>query len=124
MGQSRSQLEGERLGLYSQSGAIPEMKLTPQELAYLDRFCYEVGHFLHGEGSVFQQCPGHYQDLGALTNFAPPEVLARWISQERQPPPTVPFPWASLEAISDRLAELESVHGRSGIEPCEVQSHA
>jgi hypothetical protein len=61
--------------------------------------------------------------LGALTNFAPPDVLTQWISQDRQPPPIVPFPWASLEAISDRLAELESVHGRSGIEPYAVQSH-
>ena len=98
------------------------MKLTPQELAYLDRFCYEVDHFLHGPGSVFQECPGHYQDLGALTNFAPPEVLAHWMSGDRQPPPVVPFPWKSLRAISERLAELESVRGRSGIELCHVHS--
>jgi hypothetical protein len=98
------------------------MKLTPQELAYLDRFCYEVDHFLHGDGSIFQQCPGHYQDLGALTNFAPPELLRHWMSLDRQPPPVAPFPWESLVAISERLAELESVYGRSGIEPLLVHS--
>src|SRR5271163_2013603 len=98
------------------------MKLTLQELDYLDRFCYEVDHFLHGDGSIFQQCPGHYQDLGALTNFAPPDLLKRWMSPDRETPPVAPFPWESLEAISERLAELESVHGRSGIEPRLVHS--
>jgi hypothetical protein len=98
------------------------MNLTPQEIAYLDRFCYEVDHFLHGEGSVFRQCPGQYQNLGALTNFAPPEIKTRWGQRDRQPPPTVPFPWESLGAISDRLAELESVHGRSGVELSLVRS--
>ena len=100
------------------------MNLTPQEIAYLDRFCYEVDNFLHGEGSVFSQCPGQYQNLGALTNFAPPEIKARWGQRDREPPPVAAFPWESLEAISDRLAELQSVHGRSGIETYVVQSHA
>jgi hypothetical protein len=98
------------------------MKLTLQELAYLDRFCYEVDHFLHGDGSIFQQCPGHYQDLGALTNFAPPELLRYWMSPDRECPPIAPFPWQSLAAISERLVELESAHGRSGIEPYLVHS--
>ena len=67
------------------------MNLTATEIAYLDRFCYEVDHFLHGEGSVFQECPGHYQDLGALTNFAPPEIKTRWENRDRQAPPGLPF---------------------------------
>jgi len=98
------------------------MILTDQELSYLDRFCYEVDHFLHGEGSVFQECPGHYQDLGALTNFAPAEIKAGWMNRDRQAPPRIPFPWQSLEDISHRLAELESAHGRSGVEPILVNS--
>jgi hypothetical protein len=67
-----------------------------------------VGEFLHGEGSVFQPCPGHYRDLGALTNFAPKETYQRWMSVRRPEPPVVPFPWRSLEDIPARLAELES----------------
>jgi hypothetical protein len=98
------------------------MNLAAQEIAYLDRFCYEVDHFLHGEGSVFQECPGHYQDLGALTNFAPPEIKARWAKSDRQPPARTPFPWQSLEDIPNRLAELESAHGQSGVEAIFVSS--
>jgi hypothetical protein len=74
--------------------------LTPLELAYLDRFCYEVGEFLHGEGSVFQQCPGHYQNLEALTNFAPKEVYQRWMSIDRPASPVAPFPgdlWTTFQ---------------------------
>lgn len=85
-----------------------EMNLTAHEIAYLDRFCYGVDYFLHGEGSVSQQCPGHYQDLGAMTNFAPPEVKARWGNRDRQAPPRTPFPWQSLEDIPKGLADLES----------------
>jgi hypothetical protein len=83
-----------------------DLRLTPQEEAYLDRFCYEVDHFLHGEGSIFQECPGHYQDLGALTNFATPEVKERWERRDREPPPKVPFPWGSLDHLHRRAQEL------------------
>jgi hypothetical protein len=88
--------------------------LTEPELAYLDRFCYEVGEFLHGEGSVFQQCPGHYQNLGALTNFAPKDVYLRWMAIGRPTPPKAPFPWRSLDDIRARLAELESQAHQEG----------
>ena len=108
-------MEGRRPPDDSEFGAIPEMSLTPQEIAYLDRFCYEVDHFRHGEGSVFRECPGHYQDLGALTNFAPADIKARWANRDRQPPPRTPFPWRSLDDIPNRLAELESVYGQSGV---------
>ena len=83
------------------------MTLTPQELAYLDRFCYEVANIFHGEGSIFQQCPGQYQNLGGLTNFAPKEIYKQWQSGDRPEPPKAPFPWLSLEEIPVRLAELE-----------------
>jgi hypothetical protein len=87
------------------------MTLTPQELAFLDRFCYEVDHFLHGTGSVFEQCPGHYRDLGALTNFAPKEIYQKWMLPDRLEPQVAPFPWQSLEEIRTRLAALELVGG-------------
>lgn len=92
----------------SQEPMTPRPTLTEQEVAYLDRFCYEVEHFLHGPGSVFSECPGRYQDLGALTNFAPAEVKARWSNHDREPPPVAPFPWKSLEALSARSRELRS----------------
>jgi hypothetical protein len=82
--------------------------LTEPELAYLDRFCYEVDHFLHGEGSIFQQCLGQYQNLGALTNFAPLDIKTRWEHRDRPAPPIVPFPWRSLDGIPARLVELKS----------------
>ena len=85
------------------------MNLTPEETAYLDRFCYEVAHFLHGEGSVFKECPGQYQNLGVLTNFAPRETYRIWEQADRPAPPVVPFPWSSLEDIPRRRKELESV---------------
>lgn len=71
------------------------MNLTPQEITYLGRFCYEVVHFVQGEGCVFQECPGRYQDLGDLTNFAPADIEAQWERRDRQLPPRTPFPWQS-----------------------------
>src|SRR5262245_61631866 len=82
--------------------------LNPQELAYLDRFCYEVEHFLHGEGSVFQQCPGHYRNLGAPTDFAPKDGYQQLMSIGRPAPPVRRFPWRSLDDIPARVAELGS----------------
>jgi hypothetical protein len=82
--------------------------LKQTELAYLDRFCYEVAHLILGEGSISQQVQGYYSDLGALTNYAPLELCYYWATSDRPEPLVVSFPWRSLEEIPLRLAELES----------------
>jgi len=69
------------------------MSLTQQELAYLDRFCYEVNNLILGEGSISEYVGGYYSDLGALTNYAPKEVYQRWMLVDRPERSVVPFPW-------------------------------
>jgi hypothetical protein len=85
--------------------------LSPEEIAYLDRFCYERDHFVDGERSVSRQCPGHEEDLNALTTFVPPEIKSNWEIADRQPPPIVSFPWNSLDtlrATSEILVEAST----------------
>ena len=96
------------------TGATSEMNLTDQELAYLDRFCYEVDHFLHGEGSIFQECPGHYQDLAA-TDFA--RTRSNRARRYRDPSVSASSFMDCLRTSRIACFELESAHGRSEVEP-------
>jgi hypothetical protein len=82
------------------------MKLTPQEVDYLNRFCYEMDHNIRGEGSIFEQCPDHYQDLGVLVNFVPRDTYQQWLKNGRPEPPKVPLPWKSLKELRQRGIKL------------------
>jgi hypothetical protein len=90
-------------------GAILEMILTEQEIAYLRRFCWEVFHQENGPDTTFNQCRGHYNDLAdlaATTNLAQ-EIVETAYAMDYQdtPPPVVPFPWESLDHLHQRARE-------------------
>jgi len=100
----------------SKRGAIPEMNLTEPEISYLRRFCWEVFHRENGPDTTINRCPGHYNDLADL---AATTDLAREIMQaademdyQDTPPPVVPFPWASLDALRDRAEAIRNVRLR------------
>lgn len=88
------------------------MSLNDQEAAYVRRFCYEVWHRLSGPETTIHRCPGHYYDLAALATVSgiQYEVIRAAEEAENQepPPPVVPFPWDSLDALGDRARELQS----------------
>jgi hypothetical protein len=90
-------------------GAIPEMALTEQEIAYLRRSCWEVFHQENAPDTTFNQCSGHYNDLAdlvATTRLAQGIVEAAYATDYQDPPPpVVPFPWKSLDHLHQRARE-------------------
>jgi hypothetical protein len=97
------------------------MILTDQEAAYVRRFCFEVWHRIDGPDTTINQCSGHYYDLAALATLSgiQYEVIqaAEESGDQEPPPPVVPFPWDSVDALQDRVKELQHtslVHDKDG----------
>jgi hypothetical protein len=88
------------------------MNLKEPEIAYLRRFCWEVFHQANGPETTSNRCPCHYNDLAdlaATTNLAQEIVQAAYDTDYQDtPPPVVPFPWASLEALHFRAEALRN----------------
>jgi hypothetical protein len=88
---------------------MAEMKLTltPEEIAYVRRFCYEVATNQFGSGSIFDHCGDHSHDLEilAMETDIQYDVLEA-VQAGLEPPPVVPFPWESFEALHARAREL------------------
>lgn len=88
------------------------MSLTEQEAAYVRRFCYEVWHRVNGPETTISQCPGHYYDLAALATVSGIQYEVMQAAEENEnrepPPPAVPFPWKSLDALGARARELQA----------------
>ncbi len=86
------------------------MNLTEPEIAYLRRFCWEVFHQENGPDTTINRCLGHYNDLAdlaATTKLAQEIVQAAYDSSYQDtPPPVVPFPWTSLDALHLRAESL------------------
>ncbi len=86
------------------------MILTDPQAAYVRRFCYEVWHRMNGPDTTINQCPGHYYDLAALATLSgiQYEVIqaAEESGDQEPPPPAVPFPWESLDAMRERIKEF------------------
>lgn len=87
------------------------MILTEQEAAYVRRFCYEVWHRIDGPDTTINQCPGHYYHLADLATWSgiQYEVIqaAEESGDQESPPPVVPFPWESLDALGARVKALQ-----------------
>jgi len=92
------------------------MDLTEPEISYLRRFCWEVFHQENGPDTTINQCPGHNNDLAdlaATTNLTQEIIQAAYDSDYKDtPPPVVPFPWASLDALHRRAAAIRNVRLR------------
>jgi hypothetical protein len=88
---------------------MAEMKLilTPEEMAYVRRFCYEVATNQFGPGSIFDYCGDHSHDLEILATETDIQYdILEAVQAGLEPPPMVPFPWKSLEVLHSRVQEL------------------
>jgi hypothetical protein len=98
------------------------MNLTEAEIAYLRRFEFETWFNINGPGSVREECatlagdPKRFSYLGDLADLATPSIQYQVIGDvqfETDPAklegkyPKVPFPWESLEALHQRVLELD-----------------
>jgi hypothetical protein len=94
----------------SHCGEISEMTFTEQELAFLRRFCWELGYKADGSRPTEDQCPGHFNDLTDLADASKVvlDVLAHYGQGEMTDPapPEVPFPWESLDHLARRAKEV------------------
>jgi hypothetical protein len=89
------------------------MILDDAETAYLRRFCYEVWHRLEGPDTIREKCSGYYWDLADLATVSgiQRDVIraAEEADNQEEPPPVVPFPWASFEALHSRAEGLRNL---------------
>ena len=82
-------------------------KLSPDETAYVRRFCYEVATNQFGPGSIFDYCQHHSRDLEILaTETAIQYDILEEVQAGLEPPPVIPFPWESFERLHQRAREL------------------
>jgi hypothetical protein len=85
------------------------MTFTEQELAFLKRFCWELGYKAEGARPTEDQCPGHFNDLTDLADASGVvlEVLAHYAQGEMSDPapPEASFPWQSLDHLGERARE-------------------
>ena len=92
---------------------IPAMSLNDAEAAYIRRFCYEVWHRLEGPDTIRERCAGHYWDLADLATGSGIQLevirAAEDSDNQEEPPPEVPFPWASLDVLRCRAEELRNL---------------
>jgi hypothetical protein len=86
------------------------MNLNDAEAAYIRRFAYEVWHRLEGPDTIREKCAGHYWDLADLATVSgiQHEVIraAEEADNREEPPPIVPFPWATLGDLHLRAEAL------------------
>jgi hypothetical protein len=98
------------------------MNLTEAEIAYLKRFEFETWFNLHGPGTVYAECHAmapHLERasyLSDMADLATPSVQYQVIDDVQfetdwtklvDKYPKVPFPWESLEALHQRVLELD-----------------
>jgi hypothetical protein len=98
------------------------MNLTEAEIAYLKRFTLETWFNMYGPGTVYAECHAmapHLERasyLSDMADLATPSIqyqVMRDVQFETDPSPyldkypKVPFPWGSLEALHQRVLELE-----------------
>ena len=85
------------------------MTLNDAEAASIRRFCYEVWHRLEGPDTIREKCAGHSCDLADLATVSgiQHEVIraAEEADNQEEPPPVVPFPWASLDELHSRAED-------------------
>jgi hypothetical protein len=81
--------------------------LSPEETAYVRRFCYEVATNQFGPGSIFDYCQDHARDLEILaTETGIQYDILEEVQAGQEPPLEVPFPWESFEDLHERGREL------------------
>ncbi len=81
--------------------------LSPEENAYVRRFCYEVATNQFGPGSIFDYCQHHSRDLEILaTETGIQYDVLEEVQAGQEPPPVIPFPWESFERLHQRAREL------------------
>jgi hypothetical protein len=98
------------------------MNLTEAEIAYIKRFEFETWYNIDGPGSVRAECramvprPERISYVGDLADLATPSLqyqVLRDVQFESDHTklehryPKVPFPWASLDALHQRVLELD-----------------
>jgi hypothetical protein len=99
------------------------MNLTEAEIAYLKRFEFETWYRLDGApGSIFAECRAmaphraRADYLGDMADLATPSIQYQVLRDVQFEPdhsklehkyPRVPFPWVSLEALHQRVLELD-----------------
>jgi hypothetical protein len=98
------------------------MNLTEAEIAYLRRFEFETWFNLHGPGTVRAECHAmapHLERasyLSDMAELATPSVQYQVIRDVQfetdytrliDKYPKMPFPWESLEALHQRVLELD-----------------
>lgn len=101
---------------------VNAMNLTEAETAYLRRFEFEIWFNIHGPGSVREECAalagdsGRFSYLSDLADLATPSIQYNVLGDvqfETDPGgleaqyPRVAFPWESLEALHQRVLELD-----------------
>jgi hypothetical protein len=81
--------------------------LSPEETAYVRRFCYEVATNQFGPGSIFDYCKQHSRDLETLATETDVQYdIWEEVQAGQEPPPVVRFPWESFEVLHSRAQEL------------------
>jgi hypothetical protein len=81
--------------------------LSPEETAYVRRFCYEVATNQFGPGSIFDHCQQHSRDLEILATETDIQYdIWEEVQAGEEPPSVVPFPWESFEVLHSRAQEL------------------
>jgi hypothetical protein len=98
------------------------MNLTEAEIAYLKRFEFETWFNMYGPGTVHAECQAmasagvRASHLGDMADLATPVIqyqVMRDVQFETDPTPFLdrypktPFPWESLEALHQRVIELD-----------------
>jgi hypothetical protein len=87
------------------------LDLTPAEVAYLRRFCYEVATNQFGPGSIFDHCRDHCRDLEILATETEIQYdILEEVRAGQEPPPETPFPWDSYEDLHRRAEESQVIH--------------
>ncbi len=91
-------------------------RLTKPEMAFIRRFCFEVWHQIKGPDTIRERYEGCYWDLADLATVSgiQYEVIraAELAGNQEAPPPTVPFPWDSLDALHDRAQVIRQFTAR------------